>query len=67
MSTAAADKTEGLTAGAAHELNNLLAVILGRAELLEGKGDLNAEDRLALRQILRAAERAAVLVRRAGD
>ncbi len=51
-----------LTGGVAHDFNNLLAVILGNAELLDGK--LDGEDGDLLEAIIRAGERGAELTRR---
>lgn len=50
-------------AGAAHELNNPLAVILGRAQLLLGRADLGPESARSLRAIITQAQRAHRMLR----
>lgn len=57
----AVDSLASLAAGAAHELNNPLAVISGRAQLLRGRA-ATPEDREALDQIVRQAHAASELV-----
>lgn len=57
----AVDAVASLAAGAAHELNNPLAVISGRAQLLRGRA-ATPEDREALDQIVRQAHAASELV-----
>jgi signal transduction histidine kinase/CheY-like chemotaxis protein len=52
-----------LAAGTAHHLNNLLAVVVGRTELLLGR-DVSAPIRRPLELILRAARDGAEVVRR---
>lgn len=54
-----------LTGGVAHDFNNLLAVILGSADLLQGKlADTEGRQRRQLGAIVRAAERGAELTGR---
>ena len=50
-----------LAGGVAHDFNNLLTVITGYAELLLTGGGLEASQRTALHEILRAAERGGAL------
>jgi len=57
----AVDSLASLAAGAAHELNNPLAVISGRAQMLRGRA-ATPEDREALDQIVRQAHAASELV-----
>jgi signal transduction histidine kinase len=57
----AVDSLASLAAGAAHELNNPLAVISGRAQMLRGRA-ATSEDREALDQIVRQAHAASELV-----
>lgn len=57
----AVDSLASLAAGAAHELNNPLTVISGRAQLLRGRA-ASPEDREALDQIVRQAHAASELV-----
>jgi CheY-like chemotaxis protein/two-component sensor histidine kinase len=47
----------------AHDINNLLTAILGHAELALGESELSAETRADIREISRAAQRAALLAR----
>lgn len=55
---------EGELSGAiAHDINNLLTAILGHAQLALGEPDLSAETRADIREITRAAQRAALLAR----
>ncbi len=55
---------EGELSGAiAHDINNLLTAILGHAQFALGEPDLSAETRADIREITRAAQRAALLAR----
>jgi PAS domain S-box-containing protein len=53
-----------LTGGVAHDFNNILTAILGTADLLNARVDLDAEVRHQLGVIVRAAERGAALTQR---
>ncbi len=52
-----------LAGGVAHDFNNILAVIIGNANLLELSGSLSTAERASLQQILAAAGRARALVK----
>ena len=52
-----------LAGGVAHDFNNLLHVILGYTNMLRGKMGEKTEDRHAIEQVHKAAERAADLTR----
>jgi PAS domain S-box-containing protein len=52
-----------LAGGVAHDFNNLLHVILGYTNILRGRLGEKSEDRHAIEQVHRAAERAADLTR----
>jgi PAS domain S-box-containing protein len=52
-----------LAGGIAHDFNNLLTAILGNAELLLGNQTVQSDARTSGEQIMRAAERARLLVR----
>jgi two-component system cell cycle sensor histidine kinase/response regulator CckA len=52
-----------LAGGVAHDFNNVLAVILMQAELMESSEELSSEQRQFIGEISRAAERAANLTR----
>jgi len=52
-----------LAAGTAHEINNVLAVIMGNAELLQQSPGLGADDQESLTTILDAASRSRDIVR----
>jgi two-component system, cell cycle sensor histidine kinase and response regulator CckA len=56
-----------LSKGVAHNLNNLLMAILGYTDLLSAGAPRQEGDRLALREIEKAATRAAVLTRQILD
>ncbi len=53
-----------LAGGAAHDLNNLLLVISGYAELLERRGEPGSEAHAAIHEIQHAAEQASDVTRR---
>ena len=53
-------------ASAANDLNNLLSVVVGNAELLSRDRDFDAEQRANLRRIVESAEQAADLLRAKG-
>jgi signal transduction histidine kinase len=57
------DAVGRLAGGVAHDFNNMLAVILGQAELLLRRGDAPEPAARGLREIRKAAERAANLTR----
>ncbi len=50
-----------LAGGIAHDFNNLLGIMLGNAELLEGKAGFNEKSQKHLRSIVGAIDRAAAL------
>ncbi len=52
-----------LVAGVAHELNNPLAIIMGNAQLLAGRPQLDEPLKEALLRILRQSERASRIIR----
>jgi two-component system, cell cycle sensor histidine kinase and response regulator CckA len=58
------DAVGGLAAGVAHDFNNVLAVILGHADLLLGEPSLNNDMRESLGEIRGATVRAAELTQR---
>jgi len=58
------DAVGQLTGGVAHDLNNMLTVIIGNAEALLDHGTLEAEVRETLQLMLRAAEGSAELTNR---
>jgi len=47
-----------LTGGIAHDFNNMMAVVLGYAEILQGRFDPSAEEGEYVREIYRAGDRA---------
>ena len=53
-----------ITAGVAHEFNNILAVVQGNVELLIGSGEDETELKKELQDILNASERGAGIVRK---
>jgi PAS domain S-box-containing protein len=52
-----------LAGGVAHDFNNILAIILANAEMLEFSEELGSESRFTLNQIITASKRARELVR----